>query len=207
MRRQGPLLLLTALTACASGETIRVRDRGEPLFSGRLRLLEPLKQTDQNSIAVGGELGAYGTNGDYGTATGRKDHRVAVGYAAFVAEIGLGRARILPKIGVGLGDFRVEGQTTTIREDGLGAVFGLEGRYRFAEPFDLFARGMSFQRSSLDASLVEFGLGYHPTPNVALELGYGIASNVVDEAIDLFNVTNGADVETQGLLASISLQF
>lgn len=202
-----PFALGTTLAACASGETIRVREHGEALFSGRVRAIETLKATDRHSIGIGGELGAYGTNGDYATATGNKGYRVAVGYAAFVADIGVGKMRVLPKIGVGLGDFAVAGQTTTIREDGLGAIFGLEARYRVAEPFDVFARGMSFQRSSLDAAVVEFGIGYHPTPHVALELGYGIASNVVDEATDLFNTTNGADVETQGLLASISLQF
>jgi len=202
-----PFALCTTFVACASGETIRVREREEVLFSGRMRVIENLKASEHRSIGIGGEVGAYGTNGDYASINGNKNYRVAVGYAAFVADIGIGPFRILPKIGVGLGDFAVAGQTTKIREDGLGAILGLEGRYRFAKPFDVFARAMSFQRSSLDASMVEFGIGYHPTEYVAFELGYGIAGNVVDEATDLFNTTNGADVETQGLLASISLQF
>ena len=213
MRRMGSCVLALLTAACGTGEDIRVRDRDSVLFSGRLQYLEPLHArdplTDSNrlQVSIGGELGAYGNRGDYTSPTGTKDYRTSIGYAALLAEVGIGDFVIRPKLGLGIVDFAVDGQVATVGEDGIGLLVGVEGRYRIAAPIDLFVRGSSFQRSSLDSSFFECGLGFHPDPHIVLELGYGILGNVIEDAADLFNTGAGADVEAQGLLLSMSVNF
>jgi hypothetical protein len=193
--------------SCAPGESIRVRDRDSLLFSARANFLKPLKETPTYRASIGGELGGYGSRGDYTSPTGKKDYRSAVGYAAMLAEFGFEDLVIRPKLGLGLVDFAVEGQTTTVGEDGLGLLVGFEARYRLAQPIDAFVRGTSFQRSGLDSTMLEFGVGYYPISNLAVELGYGINNNVIDETSDFFNTSNAADVESQGLLVSMTVSF
>lgn len=193
--------------SCAPGESIRVRDRDSLLFSARANFLKPLKETPTYRASIGGELGGYGSRGDYTSPTGKRDYRSALGYAALLAEFGFAEMLIRPKLGLGLVDFAVEGQTTTVGEDGLGLLVGVEARYRLAQPIDAFVRGTSFQRRSLAATLIEFGVGYYPIPNLAIELGYGINSNVIDDASDFLNTSDAADVEAQGLLVSMTDSF
>jgi len=201
------LSLLTLTAACGVGEDIRVRDRDSLLFSGRANYVETVSKSPTRNIGIGGELGAYGNRGEYTSPTGKKDYHVTMTYAAFLAEIGFRNFLIRPKIGIGMVDFSVAGQTTTVGEAGLGLMVGVEGRYRVAEPVDVFVRGTGFQRSSLHSSLLEFGFGFYPERHVAVELGYGIASNVIDDGLDFFNAGNSADVEAQGLLVSMTLSF
>ena len=199
-------MLLLASTACTTGESIRVRERGEVLFAGRIRKtnLVAVRTTPHRD-----RRRAWRLRHERRLHHTRRlpDYRVTVGYAALVTDIGVGDLVIRPKLGVGAIDFAVAGQTTTVGDDGLGAIFGIESRYRFVPALDVFVRATSFQRSSLDASMLEAGIGFYPDPHVALELGYGRAGMVVDDASDIFNTNDEADVEVQGLLLSLSLQL
>lgn len=207
LMRASAFALLAAMTACNTSESIRVRERGEFFFSGRIRKTATLSESERHHVAIGGELGAYGTTGNYASPSGNRDYRATVGYAAFVADVGVGDFTILPKLGLGAVDFAVAGQSNTVGDDGLGVMLGVEGRYLITPMLDVFARATAFRRSSLYSTMLEAGVGFRPAPYVAIELGYGNAGVVVDDSFDIFNNSDSADVEVQGLLISLTLQF
>lgn len=203
-RRTALLALLAAALApqCTSPEAIRVRDRDGLLADARARWTRPLNQR----LFVGAEAGGVHTDGDYTSPTGVKDYTFGVGYVAGVFGARIDDATVIVRAGPAWFDFAVEGQMRTLGERGLGAMLGAEARYAFAPAFDVFGRAHWARRSSLTSTWGGVGIGYHPTPCVTFEVGYGVADNRID-SVDLFVASDTADVETQGLSLGVSLDF
>lgn len=200
------IVLISTLTGCTSGEELHVRDHGEVLFSGRIRKTVTLTQPERHRVGIGAEVGAFGTNGDYSSPTSTRDYRYTVGYAAFVTDLGIKDFTFRPKLGIGAVDVAVAGQSTTVGDDGLGVMFGLEVRHNITPTLDVFARGSAFQRSSLDSTMIEAGFGFYPVPNVVVECGYGTADVIIDDAFSYLNL-GGVDLDVQGVMISLSLLF
>lgn len=196
---------IVLVAACAQGEDIRVRDRGELLYAGRVQVHAP-KLQDRSGFGIGGELGGFGTSGDYRSPSGEKDYSAAVGYGVVLFETRIRDFRILPKVGIAYGDFQVDGETRTVGSDGFGGVAGIEGRWAACEWCDVVARGTWFHRGSLDTRMLEAGVELRPVRNVGIDVGYGAIRNRID-SLDLFGSSDEADVETQGLVLGMTLHF
>jgi len=196
------LLAIAVAPQCTSTEDIRVRDRGGLIADARARWMQPVSER----LSLGAEAGGVHTNGDYTSPTGLEDYTFGVGYAAAVLGVQARDAQFFVRAGPAWFDFAVAGQMRTLAERGLGGMIGGEVRYAFTPTFDAFGRVHFGRRSSLVSTWGGVGLGYHPTPGVALELGYGIASNRIDEA-NVFVPTDSADVETQGLMLGVTFDF
>lgn len=198
-----PLLISFAAGACTSPEDIRVRDDSQLLFSARARVLEPV---GSGRVRLGAEFGGFTTRGDYATPTGFRDYHMHLGHAAAVAEFSIRDLRVMPKLGIGYGDFEVEGETRTLREDGFGGFGGIEGRYSLHERIEVVARGSWFKRSSLDSWLLEAGLAFRPIDPLAIELLYASSQSTIEE-VTFFPTEDSADVRSSGLMIGATLSW
>ena len=145
-------------------------------------------------------------HGDYGSPAGRRDYGVDVGYAAFVAELSFYDVRVIPKVGLSLVDFDVEGQVRTVAERGLGGMIGVEARYAACSWLDLVARASGYARSSLTGELFEVGVELRPSDQVGVGISYASADHTIEDT-DLFLVADSVEVEDRGLLVGVTLMF
>jgi hypothetical protein len=200
-------LSLVPTVACRNTEDVRVRDDGRILYSGHARWSPPHLKDREKGFGVGVEAAALYTDGDYTSPAGQLDFSYSLGYVAAVLETKIRDFRILPKLGVGYGNFEVEGQMRTLREDGFGGVLGLEGRYAATDRLDLFARGSFFRRSSLYSLAAAAGVSWSPIEHVGIEIGYGLTSNQIEESFDVLGAGDEADVQTHGPMIGMVLQL
>jgi hypothetical protein len=202
--------LLAIAAACVSNETENIDVREQAMvYAGRVQVHPPQIQEEarRKGVGLGAEFAFQQTGAEFTTPTGLKEYDVAVFYSALMFEARVEDFRFMVKGGAGHGDFRVDGQMRTLREDGLGGMFGFEVRYAMAPWAGVFTRGTFFSRSSWDSLWGEIGVELRPTPTVGVQLAYVDATDLIEEDGGFLSAGDRAEVETQGLLLGLALHF